>query len=419
MPKPNAVVELALRAVEALIHLRTQGNDVYPPTLSLLASRIDPPPEPAALAKALSKKPVAERLLRAQKKNADSLVALAEDAARLAAEPRLLCAVLSGLCTSDKPLVPLTKVVGQVEKPLRPMFEAELKRCVAADDWPADIGCFVLKGKPNFFLHMYPLPPALEAQRTVGLLTTKLLRQLETVRPEGAWTLQQLADIVAPGASADDLRAATADKSFKARVLLALPNNLASPLALVDQAEQLAQDERVLEMALASTRTADNQAVKLADIKKKLDKKIQPAFDRAVTTTLAAGALPAAVGCLRIKKILFLFLTRDLGTKPLVGRDREEAVSVPAPSDLGSSIGAAFDRLDREKGGHNLVSLLPLRQALVVERAAFDAELQRLRRAGRFTLSAAEGRHGLSSEEREAGIVEEGVLMLYVSRTAK
>ncbi|HTU22540.1 MAG TPA: hypothetical protein VMG10_31165 [Gemmataceae bacterium] len=51
-----------------------------------------------------------------------------------------------------------------------------------------------------------------------------------------------------------------------------------------------------------------------------------------------------------------------------------------------------------------------------VERAAFDAGLQDLRRARRYTLSAAEGRHGLRAEEQDAGIHEDGSLLLFVSR---
>jgi hypothetical protein len=51
-----------------------------------------------------------------------------------------------------------------------------------------------------------------------------------------------------------------------------------------------------------------------------------------------------------------------------------------------------------------------------VDRAAFDTGLHQLRVAGRYSLSAAEGRHGLSPEEREAGITEDGTLLLYVSR---
>jgi hypothetical protein len=77
----------------------------------------------------------------------------------------------------------------------------------------------------------------------------------------------------------------------------------------------------------------------------------------------------------------------------------------------------AFNHLDRERGGHNFLSLVQLRQALAdVPRAAFDAELRALLLAGRFSLSAAEGRHGLTVEERTAGIVEDGILLLYASR---
>jgi hypothetical protein len=57
-----------------------------------------------------------------------------------------------------------------------------------------------------------------------------------------------------------------------------------------------------------------------------------------------------------------------------------------------------------------------LRQQVPVEREHFDEELNRLRRANRYTLSAAESRHGVSEEEREAGIVEHGSLLLFVSR---
>jgi hypothetical protein len=42
--------------------------------------------------------------------------------------------------------------------------------------------------------------------------------------------------------------------------------------------------------------------------------------------------------------------------------------------------------------------------------------LRKLRIAGRYTLSAAEGRHGITPEEQQAGILEEGSLLLHVHR---
>jgi hypothetical protein len=89
----------------------------------------------------------------------------------------------------------------------------------------------------------------------------------------------------------------------------------------------------------------------------------------------------------------------------------------PQPvADFAQRFEEAFARLDRERGGHNLVSLVALRQAMGEERAAFDAGLRELRREGRYSLSAAEGRHGISPEEREAGVVEDGSLLLFASR---
>jgi hypothetical protein len=67
-------------------------------------------------------------------------------------------------------------------------------------------------------------------------------------------------------------------------------------------------------------------------------------------------------------------------------------------------------------GGHNFVSLAELRAALPMPRDLFDRGLQQLRSAGSYGLSSAEGRHGLTAEEQAAAIVEDGTLLLYVSR---
>jgi mRNA interferase RelE/StbE len=87
------------------------------------------------------------------------------------------------------------------------------------------------------------------------------------------------------------------------------------------------------------------------------------------------------------------------------------------PLDLAAALDRAFDRLDRQAGGHNLVSLADLRGELGAhDRAAVDAELHRLRQAGRYSLAAAEGRHGLTPAERDAAIADDGRLLAYVSR---
>jgi hypothetical protein len=76
---------------------------------------------------------------------------------------------------------------------------------------------------------------------------------------------------------------------------------------------------------------------------------------------------------------------------------------------------AAYRRLD---GGHNLVSLVALRRALGgYSREAFDRGLWNLRRVGVYSCAAAE--RDVSAADRAAGVEEDGLLLLYVSRRGK
>jgi hypothetical protein len=89
---------------------------------------------------------------------------------------------------------------------------------------------------------------------------------------------------------------------------------------------------------------------------------------------------------------------------------------VPAPLAFAPAFEGVFNELDRQAGSHNLVSLVELRRVLPFARPVFDSELRKLRQEGRFILKLAEGRHGLTPAEQEAGIVEDGRLLLYVAR---
>ncbi len=99
-------------------------------------------------------------------------------------------------------------------------------------------------------------------------------------------------------------------------------------------------------------------------------------------------------------------------TRPL-----ETGATGGATEEFDARFDAVFEALDRQKGRHNLVSLVDLRRALNgVTRAEFDRALHALRRAGRYGLSAAESVHGIQPEDRAAGILEGGSLLLHVSR---
>ena len=72
-----------------------------------------------------------------------------------------------------------------------------------------------------------------------------------------------------------------------------------------------------------------------------------------------------------------------------------------------------------DKLGSSMVNLADLRPASGLDRSTFDRTLQDLRRAWVLSMSAAEGRHGITQREKEAGIPDDsnpGGLLLFVSR---
>jgi glycine amidinotransferase len=73
--------------------------------------------------------------------------------------------------------------------------------------------------------------------------------------------------------------------------------------------------------------------------------------------------------------------------------------------------GVVINLVRRMAGSHNIVKILDLRRALAEEgldRTAQDAAIHEARRSGAVTASSFEGRHGITPEEHEAGIVEPG-----------
>ena len=115
----------------------------------------------------------------------------------------------------------------------------------------------------------------------------------------------------------------------------------------------------------------------------------------------------------RLEKLIATWPTLSESLKNEILRMTEPT----APTDFASSFAKAFARLDKAAGGYNFVSLVDLRRELPgFTREAFDRGLQQLRRDWVYSLSAAEGRNGTTPEERSAGIVEDGHLLLYVSR---
>ncbi|MBL8797988.1 MAG: hypothetical protein JNM56_29085 [Planctomycetia bacterium] len=91
----------------------------------------------------------------------------------------------------------------------------------------------------------------------------------------------------------------------------------------------------------------------------------------------------------------------------------------PQPSEAQASIDAlmsAFAAVEQGERTRNWVNLADLEAQLGWNRARFLAVLKAARQRGWLTLSAAEGKGGISDRDRKAGIYEDGALLLFASR---
>lgn len=239
-------------------------------------------------------------------------------------------------------------------------------------------------------------------------------RLSNTTRP---LTVRRLGELA--GAPASLLGKALNKAAFRARGLVVRQKDPEAPVGLQADSEDLAKSPAVLEYLLQTCRTASTQAFSVSQLKAKATSKFQKQLQAAIQLQIERNELPASVGWIMIARSKKLFLIADMrmggaATRPTshepLGRE-----TTPAP-DRALSFDEAFAAMDRQSGGHNFVSLAELRRAFPVTREVFDAKLREVRTSGRYSLSAAEGRHGLRAEEQEAGIMEEGTLLLYLSR---
>jgi hypothetical protein len=429
MPKRDPVAELAQKLLATLEQQRQSGGE-YPLTAARLAALADPQAAPEQVAKALAKKPFAAKWIVANKKDANSPIALAGDGERLAASPLLLEYALGLLCSADKPVHPLAKVAGKVARSLQPAFKAALDRHIAENTLPPTVGVLIVKNKPQLYLQRFPPPPPpLPKKKPAEELSEKLVQALIEQRERGPDAypaeLHRLLEQTGLAPAPRVLAQALHKEPFRSQAVLALPKQPDSPVALADDRERLLSAPRLLRLTLAVARTPDNQAVSVPDLAKKLPRNLQGDFRATVNRQVSERILPDDLGVLFVKKKPLLFLLVDINAGSLPARPAalprpvsppSEPKPAPAQMDFAHLFDEAFARLDGEHGSHNHVSLVELRRAVPVERAVFDAGLHELRRAGRYSLSAAEGRHGLHAEEQDAGIHEDGSLLLFVSR---
>lgn len=252
--------------------------------------------------------------------------------------------------------------------------------------------------------------------------------------PDAGWppTATEVAHKIDPRVSAKAVLSALRRKALAA---VALPVRMEpeSPIALMADAPRLAAAPATLEFVLRSKRTRSLHLFTVAQLKEKVTSRgrLKELFAAAVNEQIGAGRVPATVAWVLDRRPK-LFLLENLnvaagalgGGFPSGGPSCSPGPALPEPGGAAEPavpfdvrFDEVFRRLDRQAGSHNFVSLVALRRALAeFAREEFDRSLDALRRAGHYGLSAAESYSGISAEQREAGIVEAGSLLLYVSR---
>jgi hypothetical protein len=292
MPREGPTAELARKLIDALRTLREW--DGYPPTVAELAAVAAPEATAEQVDKALARKPFAEQVLRARKKDSASPVALAEDAERLADSPRLLEFALRRICTADRPLHPAARVAARVDKALQPAFAAALERRLAAGTLPEPAGSVTLKDKEYLYLKVFAPPPP--KKHPAEELSERLLRALEKRRGRGEGeyplSLQRLAAEAAGDARPALVKQAVAREPFAGGAVAAVAGKADAPVALAGDGEKLAGSGLVLEYLLGM---AKGRPATVGRLQEGLAEGLRRPFADAVRQRLAAGTLPETV----------------------------------------------------------------------------------------------------------------------------
>lgn len=417
MPKSNPTAALAGRLIQALTACRAEGGDRYPVRLSDLAARLDAPADGPAVLKALGKKAIV-----AVKGRSDAPVALAEDAAALAASPLTLEAALRAKGEKGAPPWTPKQLAGALPEPLKAAFQGHCDRQLEAGEIPAFAGRAV-KGKSVGLYHLDqpPPPPPVKPPKPEVRDAERLLDLLRRWdRPGGAVPLVSATELEqVAGLEPTTFKKAVKQPAFAAAVtpVKVKPNDVYLVLN-ADEFERFATGP-LLARLLAGCERTDARAFPAKEL-------IALLSDKAQKQTVAgllnrpdlAGELPPGVGCVRLSggQNAFFRLEHLQTARPAT----PVAIPTPAaaPADFATAFDAAFERLNRERGSNNFVSLVDLRAALAhVGRAAFDAGLQQLRRDRRYVLASDERYDGITAEQQAAAIREEGEFLLHVSRS--
>ncbi|MEL7367592.1 MAG: hypothetical protein AAFN74_01675 [Myxococcota bacterium] len=290
---------------------------------------------------------------------------------------------------------------------------------------------------------------ATNSPKVIGKTTTASLdkRVLQTVLNAEIMTWAELAAAVGEPEQSEALLRATRTRTFTWKAVVATAsgqNTRPRGPTLVFRAERLetvAASGRCLRLALSYLRKKSTHLHSVGEVKAAFKSRpLKKAFGASLQRALKTATLPIGVAAVLRRGHFYLLLQDDLLASPLKSTSTPQNAAISQPtraqtivsqaivpkarrtyavdSRFADAFDRAFNSIDARTGGRNFVKLIELRRALATyPRPSFDEQLNALRRAGRYSLDAAEGTHDrTTSEEREAGIIEAGRRLLYCAR---
>jgi hypothetical protein len=450
---PAAVLSKSIE--KALVRRRNEGAEYPAPLREVAREAAGESAEAVAVAAdvseaniwaALQKLPSKTRCVLAIDGDLDSLAILnePEDIERLAGDARLLQRLSERLCSPQQPVISVKDLAqsGLLAKRLSKPFLTIWAARVKSGELPGFVQSVTIPGKTARLtenkLHdlRFPLP-----WLTLSRDLLQALKQADG--PLVEWST--LAETIPPGTPPTYLDLARLSEPFQSAVIPVFAKEPNGWLVLADQANRIGSDSRLFERLYRAALKSGDTAIDAATLKKQklLNPAAAPAFLRSVDQMLVGQGLPPEIGMVRIGAKAFLFRLADLpGSTGHDNRPTSHPVLTPvttaapaadlsprmtasptvagavASDKFAESFRDAFDRIDAREGGYNFVKLLQLRTELrQVPRAEFDAGLLALRKDRLYSLESSEGHVvTLSEQEREAGILEAGRLLIYCKR---
>jgi hypothetical protein len=245
-------------------------------------------------------------------------------------------------------------------------------------------------------------------------------------------TLIQLGKLVDSQVSSRDLLRAARSRLFLSKAIAVRSGDTKAPVSLHADLENLVSSPitlRYLINLLSEGKSKAHTIAKLAaKVSGRLNGQLRQKFVRSVRHQIDQERLPADIGWIMVGRCERLFLLKDLHPTVLAASIRQSQESVHKVASMPVSdnsdqhsfpalFDSAFEKLNRNGGGFNFVSLELLRMELPnFSRDEFDGQLRNLRLARRYRLSGAENRSDVTPRQREAGIREAGSLLLYAQR---